>query len=207
MNAPAPKQKTNLAELARHILEAQDNKSEKVTRLLHDDLGQQVAAISILLSTLKRRLPPGDLEILEQVERALQKVVALGDSLRMLSNELHSSILEYAGIGVALRAHCSALSSQPGIRIWFESRGEFEDVPFPVARGLFKIAQETLRDLTAASVRLSHSGGALHLAIQSEPILSLPPKELATLRQRGKSIGATVRVKASQLTASIPRVC
>jgi signal transduction histidine kinase len=207
MNAPAPKQKTSLAELARHILEAQDNKSENVARLLHDDLGQQVAAISILLSTLKRRLPPGDPETLEQFERALQKVVALGESLRTLSNEFHSSILEHAGIGVALRAHCSGLSSQPGIQISFESNGDFETVPFHVARGLFKIAQETLRDLAAASVRLSHTDGAVHLAIQSESFLSLPPKELATLRQRGKSIGATVRVKASQLTASTPRIC
>jgi signal transduction histidine kinase len=206
MNAAAPKRKTSLAEVARHLLEAQDDKSEKVARLLHDDLGQQVAAISILLSTLKRRVQPGDVEILEQVERALQKVVALGESLRTLSNELHSSILEHAGIGVALRAHCSALSSQPGIQISFESSGDFEHVPFHVARGLFKIVQETLRNLTGATVRLSHSHGALHLSIQSE-ILSVPPKELGALRQRGKSIGATMRVKASQLTVSIPRMC
>jgi signal transduction histidine kinase len=207
MNAPASKQKSTLAAAARHLLEAQDHQFEKLARRLHDDLGQQVAAISILLSALKRRLPAEDLEILEQAERALQKVVALGESLRGLSNELHSSVLEHAGLEVALRAHCSGLSSRPGVQISFESSGDFEHVPFPVARGLYKIAEETLRNLAEAGVRLSRLGGALHLAIQSEPILSLPPRELAILRQRGKSIGATVRLKASQLTVSIPRMC
>jgi len=204
MNAPARKRKTGLAELARHILEEQDSNSEKVARRLHDDLGQQVAAISILLSTLKRRLPSEDPEILEQVERALQKLVALGGSLRELSNELHSSILEYAGIEVALRARCSELSSRPGIQISFESSGDFEQVPLPVARGLHRIAQEILRNLAAASIRLSRSHGALHLEVQSEPALSLSPIELATLRERGKSIGAAVRLKGSRLAISLP---
>jgi signal transduction histidine kinase len=201
------KQTTRLAELARHLLEAQDNDYEKIARCLHDDLGQRVAAISILLSTLKRRLPPGDLEILEHVERALQKVVDLGGSLRELSRGFHSSILEHAGIEVALRAYSSEISSRPGVQISFESSGDFKDVPPQAARGIYRIAEETLKHVATASVRLSRADGALGLSIQSQTVLSLPPIELEILRQRGKTIGATVRLKASRLTVSIPRIC
>lgn len=201
------KQTTRLAELARYLLEAQDNDYEKIARRLHDDLGQRVAAISILLSTLKRRLPPGDFQILEQVERALQKVVDLGGSLRELSRGFHSTILEHAGIEVALRAYCSELSSRAGVQISFQSSGDFKDVPPHLARGLYRIAEETLKHVAAARVRLSRADGHLHLSIQSRAVLSLPPIELEIIRQRGKTMGATVRLEASRLTVSIPRIC
>jgi signal transduction histidine kinase len=201
------KQATRLAELARHLLEAQDNDYERIARRLHDDLGQRVAAISILLSTLKRRLPPGDFEILEQVDRALQKVVDLGGSLREVSRGFHSSILEHAGIEVALRAYCSEISSRPGVQISFQSSGDFKDVPPHVARGLYRIAEESLKHVAAASVRLSRVDGHLHFSIQSRAVFSLPPIELEIIRQRGNTVGATVRLKASRLTVSIPRMC
>ncbi|HLH41940.1 MAG TPA: histidine kinase [Bryobacteraceae bacterium] len=196
-----------LAELARRLLEAQDRDREKIARRLHDDLGQQVAAISILLSALKRRLCPVDIEILEPMERALQKVVDLGVSLRDLSSELHSSVLEHAGIEAALRAHCSELSSRAGAQISFESSGDFEDLRPEAARGVYRIAKEALKDSAAANVRLFRSGAALHLAIQSGAIACLAPVELELLRQRGKAVGAAVRRKGSQLTVSIPRIC
>jgi signal transduction histidine kinase len=124
--------------------------------------------------------------------------------MRELSNKLHSSILEHTGIAVALRAYCAELSARPGIRILFESDGEFDTVPLRIGRGLYRIAQESLTGVARGSVRISFADRQLEMAIESETALSISPLGLAILRQRANSIGAALRMESSRLTVSVP---
>ncbi|MBV8842816.1 MAG: hypothetical protein JO307_08395 [Bryobacterales bacterium] len=160
--------------LSQRLLEALDAERERIARVLHDDLGQQVASLSILTSTLKRRLPPEDTESYEQAHRIREKLIALAGSMRRLSHELYPTLLEHAGLEIALRQLCEELAADTRIRISYQSSGDFQDVPLPLGLSLYRIAEEILRNCGSERpeaetvVRLARSAGNVELTLEGE---------------------------------------
>src|SRR6516225_8561611 len=100
--------------LAQRLISAQEEGRQRIARVLHDDLGQQIASLSILISTLKRRLPEQEVE---SANRIRDKLTALAESLQVLSHELYPILLEHAGLAVALRLLCKEASERSGASV------------------------------------------------------------------------------------------
>jgi signal transduction histidine kinase len=196
----------NLTLLAQRLLLEQEEERERIARLLHDDLGQQVASLSILTGILKRRLSEHESE---PVDRIREKLVALAESMRKLSQDLYPSVLEHAGVVVALRLLCDEFGAR------YESDGDFSGVSYSVGLCLYRIAQDVLRTRCALAMRLAKSHGQLALTIESSgralfEALSEAGGGLAltVLRQRARSVSGEICLEtgalASRLTASVP---
>jgi signal transduction histidine kinase len=138
-----------LAKLAQGLLESQDSERERIARILHDDLGQQVASLIILTSTLKRRLSPQEKETCEQVDRVRAKLVLLAESMRTLSHELYPALLEHAGVAIAVRQFLEEFSAKTGMRFSFEWSGEFQSVPQRVGLCFYRIVEDVLQALSS----------------------------------------------------------
>jgi signal transduction histidine kinase len=198
------------AALPRYLIEAQDEERERIGRLLHDDLGQQVAAISILLSTLKRDIPEGDIPRLEHIGRIREKLLDLAESMRRLSRELNPTVVQHAGLAAALRMFSAELSTRPGLQVSFETSfengGDVEILPLGAARGLYRIAQDVLEGVSEGQWELclvrSARGVEFTVAAvgrKTANALSRAKSGLAVarLRQRAAAIGAALRVSNS----------
>jgi two-component system sensor histidine kinase UhpB len=98
-----------LKALSARLIDAQEAERSRLARELHDDLAQQIAALSISLSNLRRKLPAQDTEARSQSERMQQKLEDLSESIRRLSHELHPAVLE-ALQNVAKHAHVEEAS-------------------------------------------------------------------------------------------------
>jgi signal transduction histidine kinase len=195
------------AALPRYLIEAQDEERERIGRRLHDDFGQQVAAISILVSTLKRGIPERDKPRLEHIRRIGEKLLALAESMRRLSHELDPTVVQYAGLAAALRMFSSELSIRPGLQVSFETSfrtgGAAEILPLAAARGLYRIAQDFLKEVRKGRLELCLIRSARGLefkiaAVGQETAKALSRAAsglaLARLRQRAAAIGAALRV-------------
>jgi len=138
---------------------------------LHDDLSQQIAALSIGVSHLKRQIPPEQAEAREQSARIQQKLVQVAESIRRLSHELHPAVLEHSGLGAALRDYCSEFGILTGIRVTCKTEGSFESVPPAVALCVYRITQEALQNVAKharvgeAEVELTRTDGSLRLTV------------------------------------------
>jgi signal transduction histidine kinase len=202
------------AALPRYLIEAQDEERERIGRRLHDDFGQQVAAISILVSTLKRGIPEQDKPRLEHIGRIREKLLALAESMRRLSHELDPTVLQYAGLAAALRMFSAELSTRSGLQVSFETSfetsfekgGALEILPLAAARGLYRIAQDALRGVSEGQLELclirSARGveftiAALGRGTAKALSRAVSGPALARLRQRAAGIGATLRVSSS----------
>lgn len=168
----ADPEREKLGRLAKRLLASHEEERKRIARALHDDVGQQVASLSILTGTLKRHLHPGDTENRQQADRIREKLIALSESMGRLSMGLYPTVLEHAGIGVSLHQLCDSFATSSGIRVSYESDGEFKDVPFALGLGLYRIAQEVLGSLvrdrsgSQASVCLARSGERIELAVE-----------------------------------------
>ena len=104
--------------LAGRLMTAQEEERRRIARELHDDVNQQLAALSIALSVLGRRLPTapaGDWR--DDVARLQTRTAQLAEAIRHLSHELHPGVLEQVGLVAALRGHCRGFEREHGLTV------------------------------------------------------------------------------------------
>jgi signal transduction histidine kinase len=63
-----------------------------------------------------------------------------------LSHQLHSSILDYLGVAIAVKGFCDELSKQCDLQIEFSARDVPEPLPKDISLCLFRVAQEALHN-------------------------------------------------------------
>jgi signal transduction histidine kinase len=160
--------------LSERLIRAQEEERSRVARELHDDLSQQIAAVSIAMSNLKRGIPEEDNVARSQAERMQQRLAQLAESTRRISHELHPAVLKHLGLGPALRAYCAEFTASTGIQVSLATSGEFDGTSPSAALCLYRIAQEALKNVAKhaqveeASVELSKVPGVLRLVVSDK---------------------------------------
>ena len=87
-----------IRDLAGRLITAQEAERARIARDLHDDVGQRVASFSIALGTLKRRLGAVDDVVHTDLANLQHETISLSKDLRLLSHELHPSLLKQLGL-------------------------------------------------------------------------------------------------------------
>jgi signal transduction histidine kinase len=162
--------------LAGRLIAAQDNERARIARDLHDDVSQQLAGMSIALSSLKRRMEAGHVEegLLAELRAVHQRTTALAQNVRHLSHDLHPTVLRHAGLVPALTSYCAELERSHGTALTCSAEGDFASVAPEVALCLYRVAQEALRNViahaaaTRADIRLLRAGADAEITIADD---------------------------------------
>jgi PAS domain S-box-containing protein len=162
--------------LAGRLIEAQDAERTRIARDLHDDVSQQLAGVSIGLSRLRRRMEAlGAADELQADLRHLHDTATtLAQSVRHLSHDLHPTVLQHAGLEVALSTHCAELERLHGTAFSCEVAGDVQSMDEASALCLYRIAQEALRNVVAhaaarrAEVCLTRANGHAELVVTDD---------------------------------------
>jgi PAS domain S-box-containing protein len=127
-----------LQKLSGELLQVQDEEHRRISRTLHDELGQELAALKIELDVQNDgKLLPA----IEMVERALSKV-------RNLSYLLHPPLLDESGLLPALHWYFDGLKKRSGLRITFECKPViFSRLPRELETAVFRILQEAVTNV------------------------------------------------------------
>src|SRR5262245_7798237 len=161
-----------IQDLAGRLIIAQEAERKRIARDLHDDISQQLAALSLALSLFSRRIPEQDKAAVEDALAALQRrTVNLGDSIRRLSHDLHPGVLQQVGLIAALETHCEEFRGHHEIEVTLDASGDLDTIAPETALCLFRSAQEALRNAVRHGgarrirVTLSRADGELALSI------------------------------------------
>jgi PAS domain S-box-containing protein len=156
--------------LTGRLIHAQEQERMRVARDIHDDLGQRLAALGISLAHI-RRLSTGNEELFAQVENDVDE---LARAIRELSHNLHSAVLEHAGLEAAVRSLADEQSSLGHLRVTLHVEYLPRVLPSSVALTAYRIVQEGLRNVqkhsgaTAARVYLNATELSLLIQIKDE---------------------------------------
>jgi len=168
------------SELAQQLISTQDRTFRSISRELHDEFGQILTAIGMMLQRNERRVAsdPGPLrgdlraeirEIQEIAQSALERV-------RALSQALHPVMLEEVGLESAVGAYLPVFQKRTGIEVDYQKLGEGVAVDRDVASHVYRVLQEALNNVARhsqsrhASVRLNLSPSSLVLEVEDEGI-------------------------------------
>jgi signal transduction histidine kinase len=162
--------------LAARLLTAQEEERRRVSRELHDQICQQLAALAIDMGGLAADPPPP--EEAQRQFRALQaRAIKASEEARHIAYELHPSVLEDLGLVASLRALCNEFSEQyKDTTLEFTGAALPHSIPREVASCLYRVAQEGLQnvaqhaDAKHVSVALSLKKGSVVLTIADDGV-------------------------------------
>ncbi len=156
--------------LSNRLFAIQEDERRAIARELHDQVGQCLTMIKLLL---QRGLKMSPDEAVPLLNEASQQVTELMGLVRNLSLDLRPSMLDDLGLVPALAWLVERVSAQSGLRITFE-HSDLESFPAQVKTGVYRIAQEALTNLvqharaSKVKVQLRAENSTLLLTIEDD---------------------------------------
>ena len=195
--------------LAGQLLHAQEEERSRLARELHDDVTQRLAMLAIDAGKLARgtRLDAKDREALAKLK---ELIVVLSHDVQDLSRRLHPALLDDLGLSAALRAECRSLSQRLDIPVSFAAEDPPEEFPRASCLALYRIAQESFRNIAAhsgateVSVELGVVNGAVRLSVEDDgrgfawdAARRSRGLGLASLSERARLVGGRIDIRTA----------
>ncbi|KTC43825.1 histidine kinase [Pseudomonas fluorescens ABAC62] len=131
-------------ELARRLLQVQENERHRLSRELHDDIGQLLTAAKLQSEWLRRRLPAELQSQCNVLDNTLNETLA---KVRDVSAILNPRQLASLGLEASVRAHLlKALVNTP-VHWSLECQQRLTGIPEEMAVAAFRIIQEAVTNM------------------------------------------------------------
>ena len=92
-----------LRSLSYQLMTAQEKERKRISRELHDELGQSLTIIKMRLRFIQENLMHDQIILREECENSMLYINQVIENMRRLSQDLSPSVLEDLGLTVALR--------------------------------------------------------------------------------------------------------
>jgi len=191
--------------LPQRIIQAQERECDRIARDLHDDLGQSLATLKMIIQSAW--LQQKAVKPLKEHRKILGYLDTIIDHSRNLAMRLRPSTLEALGLTTALKLMFSEINRGGKVRIAF-THSPLEDLRFqadPI--NVFRIVQEASTNIlkyaraTKVKVALRVVNGRLKIIVEDNGcgfVLEKKSKGLGliTMRERTGILGGDIKIRS-----------
>ncbi len=132
-------------EILRQLVFAQEEERRRISRELHDQMGQHLAALMLRLNAFRESSPAQSFEHIDSLQKIVEQ---LDKEVDRLAIELRPPTLDDLGLYTALTNHIREWSDRNRIPIDFHSTGIDRDrLPPDIETTLYRIVQEALTNI------------------------------------------------------------
>jgi signal transduction histidine kinase len=196
-------------QLAARLIDAQEKARAAIARDLHDDICQDLVALSLAICRLRQSSNPAHCARVQQELSKLQQwAQALADGVRRFSHDLHPATLGLLGLAPAIKGHCNEIRKRQGVDVRFSAIDDLGDIDRVVAVGLFRMAQEALRNglvhgrARHLAVSIARSGDQIELTVSDDGVGFDPGVicqngtglGLVSMEERANALGGAVHI-------------
>lgn len=136
---------------AGRLIAAHELERKELSHKLHDDIGQRLASLALTLVQSRQQLGATGADAVKGLESASRSVAEICKELHAISHELHSAVLEIAGLAPAIGELCEEARDRHKLDVQLIVR----DLPRSLASGhslaLFLVAREALKNAATHS--------------------------------------------------------
>lgn len=194
--------------LLRRLVESLEQERLRIARELHDQMGQDLTALSLGLARLEALVAPGEVA---HALRPLQELVTeIGRNVHRVSRDLRPMAIDDIGVDAAIEAYVAEWTRRSLIPVDFQAAGvETADLPDDIRITLFRAVQETLTNVArhagarGVSVALTRGEHGLRLVVEDDgrgiaEIAGAPPRlGLTGLRERMALVGGSMEIESA----------
>ena len=198
------KAEKTLKQYARRLIEVEEDLRKRISMDLHDDIGQELTALSLNLAHVAHTLPKetgADIRTVLEDSRLLTK--GISRSVRDLMADLRPSQLEEYGLAAAIRFYADQYAQRTGLAVTAQVPPHFPRLSAKKEIALFRITQEALNNILkhAAArkvvISLASFGAQVRLSIVDDGQGFLPKE--AALQPAGSGWGLTIMRERAEL--------
>jgi PAS domain S-box-containing protein len=180
-------------ELLRRLSRAQEDEQRRISRELHDQMGQSLAALLLGLKSLKNAVPG---------EAAVARIQSLQDIATRMADEMHSLIrelrptaLDDLGLNTALTNYIEEWSQRTNVTVDFHSNGFLDQrLDSQLESTIYRIVQEALNNIMkhakarSVSVILEKRPTRVSIIIEDDGV-GFDVEELMKMRVKNRRVG------------------
>jgi signal transduction histidine kinase len=216
----------SIQSLSARILQVQDEERRRLARELHDQTGQEIAALAMTLHQVSANSPDASPAARQAVTDSIAIVQKIERQVRTLSYLLHPPLLDELGLRAAIDWFVAGFTQRSGIELACEIPEALPRFSSLQETALFRVVQGALAnvlrhsDSKSAQIRVSYTGGRVQLAIEDKG-KGMDPAQLEAARQgltpgvglggmreRLRELGGTLEInssaKGTQVIATLP---
>jgi two-component system sensor histidine kinase UhpB len=187
----------------------------RLSRELHDQLGQALTSLSMDLRWLEGRMErmegQGMNPLIDRLVEAEEQVSRLLASVQSIAADLRPDALDRLGLQEALEQEAKRFQERSGIAVAVDAVELPAEIPPPVATAAYRIFQEAMTNVarhagaTKVTVRCAADGSILRLTVADNGKGMSPAAErgrraigLLGMRERAELCGGTFRVSCHE---------
>ena len=210
-------QRENIRRMAERVVAAQEEERQRISRELHDDLGQALTTHLITLRNLQQDLSLPKQTLFERLQSLYDQSYEIFVKLRGIARDLRPPVLDALGLKVAMQTYCTEFTRRTHLPVIFEADTSLAELPDAYNITLYRTLQEALTNVirhahaTQVWVDLSTDDDQVTLTIQDNGVGFGVGGEkpgsngigLAGLRERITIAGGTLTVSSTPKRGTI----
>jgi PAS domain S-box-containing protein len=198
-----------LRRLNQRVITAQEEERQRLSRELHDSVGQMLTALNINIALLAGDVPTENTLLRQNLLEATTLSKEALDQIRSLARELRPVALGPTGLNAVLEAYCQEFARRTRLSVTYEGT-ELPTIPDVVGISFYRFLQEGLTNVvkhanaTHAQVSLTSQDDLICLAIEDNgagvaPIVAGTTQQpagvgLLGLRERFELLGGEIEL-------------
>jgi signal transduction histidine kinase len=210
-----------LAELSSHMSLVKEQERLRIAREIHDDLGGNLTAIKMGLTSLLNALPKDEKILIEKTKQLELIVDKTFDDAHRITSDLRPNVLEL-GVVAALEWQANEFEKQIGIPCDFLTNDENIDLNSDKAIVLFRICQEATSNIAKhakanlVDIKLISLENYVTMTVHDDGVGIIPANKLKKnafglrgMAERVSSVGGELSIeslkgKGTTITVKIP---
>jgi signal transduction histidine kinase len=205
--------------LTEHLERVREDERARISRELHDELGQELTALHLALSLTQQRFGREPQSIGANLSELTALVQRTQTTTRNLVSELRPRMLDELGLAEAIAWLMRQTEERAGLQCTLAA-DDLAGLPAPVASVAFRVVQEALTNVSrhakakTVSLGLRRQDGALEIAVSDDGVgmpRRLPGRGfgLIGIGERVSALGGTMSIESrsgggTTLRARIP---
>ncbi len=208
-------QRENIRHMAEHVVAAQEEERQRISRELHDDLGQALTTHLLALRNLQEDLSLPAESLFERLQSLHDQSYEILVKIRRLARDLRPPVLDALGLTVAMQTYCTEFTRRTHLPVVFEADSTMPELQDTYNITLYRTLQEALTNVVKHArasqvwVDLSVEDDLINLTVQDNGIGFSEDKPgsngigLAGLRERITIAGGTLQVSSAPKRGTI----
>jgi PAS domain S-box-containing protein len=137
----------NLRHLSNRILHIQEEERKRISRELHDEVGQALTAINVNLAVLKKAEATDRSHLKRKIADTQNLLEHTMEAVHRFARELRPAMLDDLGLLPALRTYINGFAERTGLKVRFRSDNEAEQLDGERKTVVYRITQESLNNV------------------------------------------------------------
>lgn len=199
-----------LQHLSERMIHLQEEERSRISREMHDELGQVLTALKFDAAWLKDHLPDGEMTVKKRFQEMCSLIDSSLNAVRRISTDLRPGILDDMGLGPAVEWYATEFERRSGIECLTLIDLPKKRLAGHLETGIYRIVQEALTNIarhakaSLLTISMKQYGETFFVQITDNGLGIEPAKigsplstGISGMRERAEILSGTMEVKSN----------